>query len=318
MKSRINICLDQLVFLTGFLLLVAAGSPTLWAQNDQDEELETPDPEQVELRTKDGFTLSAIWYAPRDPEAGKETAPVLLVHDFGSSCKKYGNGSADDSGIARWLQEAGFAVLMADLRGHGNSKTDPQGNEIDLDRVGKRQLPAYLEDLEACKRFLVRKNNEGEVNIQMLTMIVAGEMSVIGAEWVNRDWLYAYDSRGNRQGADVRALIMLGPKLTCQGVKLLPSLKKGVMAGRGAAALPTMILVGGNSRARGEVDDMTELMERTRGRDLFNKTVDVKRTSENADGEDLLAMQRAPAVIKQYIEDNVLEMKDSLRWEKRD
>lgn len=73
-------------------------------------------PAAVTIPAADGLQLSAAYYAPviYEPVAGHLAPGVLLLHMLGGS-------RADWSEFARGLQEAGFAVLALDLRGHGES-----------------------------------------------------------------------------------------------------------------------------------------------------------------------------------------------------
>ena len=76
------------------------------------------------LMTSDGVPLQVVYY----PSQGKATATVILVHDIGGSEKTVRK-------LASGLQQAGCAVAVPDLRGHGASKRP------DLD-VSKKNLPA--------------------------------------------------------------------------------------------------------------------------------------------------------------------------------
>ena len=64
------------------------------------------------LRTPDGFTLAAAFYAPE----GEGPFPgVLLSHMFGSNKEAWGP-------VPALLNGAGYAVLTYDFRGHGQSE----------------------------------------------------------------------------------------------------------------------------------------------------------------------------------------------------
>ncbi|UPT74581.1 MAG: alpha/beta fold hydrolase [Elusimicrobiota bacterium] len=74
--------------------------------------------EPVELKTVDGWTLKAT-FAPSVP--GKMT--LLLLHGTGQR-------KEDWKRLAFPLTRAGYGVLAVDLRGHGDSRTAPSGEEI--------------------------------------------------------------------------------------------------------------------------------------------------------------------------------------------
>lgn len=104
-----------------------------------------PKPEIVELETKDGVKLTCTWFPPegagkpakpdgkataptaQPTSGGKTTAPFILLHDWDRS-------RTDLLNFGRFLQVAGHAVIVPDLRGHGDSLTveDPTGRLIGL------------------------------------------------------------------------------------------------------------------------------------------------------------------------------------------
>jgi len=68
--------------------------------------------QKVKFQTGDGVELHGHWYA----SANKNPPVVLFLHALGE------NGNADEwRKLAKTLQKEGFAVLMFDFRGHGNS-----------------------------------------------------------------------------------------------------------------------------------------------------------------------------------------------------
>jgi hypothetical protein len=116
------------------------------------------------------------------------------------------------------LQENyGHAVLVPDLRAHGDS-IDVVGSKL---KLNVNQLnPAHYErmisdDLEACKKFLMGKNNAGQLNIDKLCMVGAEMGSVIALNWAMRDW-HARQLVGLRQGQDVKALVLISPEWTIE------------------------------------------------------------------------------------------------------
>lgn len=74
--------------------------------------------EPVELKTIDGWTLKAV-FAPSVP--GKMT--LLLLHGTGQR-------KEDWKRLAFPLTRAGYGVMAVDLRGHGESRTSPSGEEM--------------------------------------------------------------------------------------------------------------------------------------------------------------------------------------------
>jgi alpha-beta hydrolase superfamily lysophospholipase len=74
--------------------------------------------EPVELKTVDGWALKAM-FAPSVP--GKMT--LLLLHGTGQR-------KEDWKRLAFPLTRAGYGVMAVDLRGHGESRTSPSGEEL--------------------------------------------------------------------------------------------------------------------------------------------------------------------------------------------
>lgn len=73
--------------------------------------------EQVRLTTYDDIELAAHLYLP---EGGAEWSPgIVLCHGFGSSKERHAD-------FGQMAAEAGFATLIPDLRGHGES-----GGQVD-------------------------------------------------------------------------------------------------------------------------------------------------------------------------------------------
>ena len=74
--------------------------------------------EPAELKTVDGWTLKAM-FAPSEP--GKMT--LLLLHGTGQR-------KEDWKRLAFPLTRAGYGVMAVDLRGHGESRVSPSGEEL--------------------------------------------------------------------------------------------------------------------------------------------------------------------------------------------
>jgi pimeloyl-ACP methyl ester carboxylesterase len=99
---------------------------------------------EVTVESEDGLELSA-WWAPGDPGVAPQQAAVL-VHGWG------GNKSEEHVlETASLYADAGYAVLMLDLRGHGESE-------------GKRRTLAYQEvrDVRGALGWLQERGFAGE------------------------------------------------------------------------------------------------------------------------------------------------------------
>jgi pimeloyl-ACP methyl ester carboxylesterase len=176
-----------------------------------------PEPEDVKLTTKDGVTLTATYYPGT---AKKETVPIIMIHDIDGQ-------RGDYHGLASYLQTFGYASIVPDLRGHGQSRTQtyPNGNNgtIDGDKLKGPALEACWLDIEACKKFLLEKNNEGELNIDQLCVIGAEFGGILAVRWAAKDWSWpALTSQ--KQGQDVKAIVLLSPQASYKGVAVRDAL----------------------------------------------------------------------------------------------
>ncbi|MEX0979005.1 MAG: alpha/beta fold hydrolase [Pirellulales bacterium] len=187
-------------------LLLATTALALGVQNAaaQDKKKDEPlPPVAVALKTSDGVALAATYYPSR---LGKDAAVVILVH-------AYEGNRSDFEVLSLALQRAGHAVIAPDLRGHGES-TGASGEvrATDFDAMVRR-------DLEAVKRFLIEKNNAGELNIERLGMVGVEMGALIAINWAALDWSWPMLATG-KQGQDVKALAVISPEWIYKGLKI--------------------------------------------------------------------------------------------------
>jgi pimeloyl-ACP methyl ester carboxylesterase len=253
--------------LLGCPVLTALGQPATPRQPaaraaaDQDK-LTIPAKERVALTSRDGVALAADFYPGGFQQFGdkvrrmdgKSVVPVILVHGIG------GRGS-DFETFALGLQSMGHAVLAPDLRGHGQSITrrTPAGMvQIDPERFRPQDLMTMIWDIEAAKRFLLDKNNEGLVNIELLAAVGAEFGALVTLNWAVHDWnrpqLPAY-----KQGRDVKVLVLLSPPAAYRGMSSRAATQHPMVGTR----LPTLIAVGANdTTAVRDADRLFTLFER--------------------------------------------------------
>src|SRR5258706_10886462 len=122
-----------------------------------EEKEELPEPENVSLETKDGVAIKATYYASLFK---KKAVPIIMLHGW--------EGNRGDYHVmAGVLQAQGYAVICPDLRGHGQSlKNKATGGEFDLEKLKGPEIEKIVLDVEACKQFLIQKNNAGELNVE--------------------------------------------------------------------------------------------------------------------------------------------------------
>jgi len=111
--------------------------------------------------------------------------------------------------------------LTPDLRGHGDS-TQVQGATRPLE-ADSMPTAAFLAmphaDMEACKKFLMDKNNEGELNIEKLCLVGAEMGAVVATEYARLDWSWPVLATG-KQGQDVKALVLISPQWAFRGLQV--------------------------------------------------------------------------------------------------
>jgi pimeloyl-ACP methyl ester carboxylesterase len=194
---------------------LAAGRVHAQAAAAKDKDKPAP-PEDVKFTTKDGWEIHATYYPGK---LKKNAVPFIMLHGFGGS-------RADYDGLAKYLQSLGHAAIVPDLRGHGQSNTrpGPKGETVEEpEDLSNNEIKGFAADVEACKKFLREKNNAGELNIEMLTVIGADVSCITALQWSNYDWnvqnLPAY-----KQGKDVKMVVLLSPTQSFKGNSISPTM----------------------------------------------------------------------------------------------
>lgn len=236
------------------VLLVPAGS---LAQPAGKEE-EPPEPEDVELQTTDGVSLQATYYGSL---VGKNAVPVILLHGFKGDRRDFDE-------LALFLQQAGHAVIVPDLRGHGEStKMQRPGSGVSMtmspSSLRKDDIIAMSAkdgDLEAVKRFLMKKNNAGELNIEKLCVVGAEMGATVALNWTALDWSWPALATG-KQGQDVKALVLISPQWAYKGVPITAAANTPAVR----SELSIMIIVGkGDSSSSRDAARIYKALEKFR------------------------------------------------------
>jgi pimeloyl-ACP methyl ester carboxylesterase len=199
-----------------------AAGPAL-GQTRPDKKPETAAPEDLVRTTGDGLQLVMTYY-PGVKNKQNVPIPVVLFHGWKQS-------RADYRRLALVLQAQGYAVLVPDLRGHGDSKTF-KGSEkkLEVDRPSPKLSNQILnQDLRTIKEFLWKKNNEGELNIDKLCLVGAEMGASVALNFAMAD---AAEQDGNsvpspnyKVGRFVKALVLISPTLSFAGLPVRPALQ---------------------------------------------------------------------------------------------
>lgn len=278
------------------------------------EKIETPEVEVVEIQSKDGVLLKCLWYGGTNE---KETIPVIMLHEWGGNREQMAE-------YARSLQEKkGHAVIVPDLRGHGESTNTRFGDKLELDKFRPDQIAAAVADIEACKKFLVKKNNDGELNIDLLTVVAEGVSCIHAVKWAVGDWQYSYFG-GIKQGSDVKSLILMGAPKSYRGIKLTQDVKNGIFTGSPKQSLSMMFLGDADAGEKSvrETKSIYQGMKRLRDADdeedafiyfyeyLTKKQVKVVK---NEEGQELAFAD----FLGFYVDKQNERFKDAYRWQDR-
>ena len=224
-----------------------------WATAAEEEEL--PAPVEVsghKLLAADGLQLSATFYPGT---RGQDTVPVILLHMWKGSGKDY-------AGLAPTLQRQGHAVLVPDLRGHGDSAGGAfGGRKLDAAKLSANH---YYEmrygDMELLRKFLVEKNDAGELNLNKLCIVGAEMGAVVAVYYALNDWTQIR-REANRAAAaqDVKGLVLISPDWDFRGMPLNKPLGHPLVR----SVISMMIVVGKeDSRSLGEANRVHNVLKK--------------------------------------------------------
>jgi len=225
---------------------------------------ERPAPRALSLTTPDGVTLRAMYF-PSDK--GKEAIPVILLHEWQGQSSPY-------AAIVKVLWDAGCAVIVPELRGHGGSKEQEvagRKRDFDINRMGKNDVMNMINiDLETVKKFLVEENNAQKLNLNALTLIGIREGAILASHWAVRD--LNFPSVGAlKQGQDVKAMVLISPERIIKGVSLDEPLNDRLFV-----QLPFQIIVGTGSRQGNETERYFKKLEGMKKRMARGEVTDLQ------------------------------------------
>lgn len=297
------------------------------------KQVEIPKPEHLILDTSDGVRLKCTYFAPPKVETveGEEARPVLpfiLLHDWDGDRRQLFT-------YASFLQRAGHAAIVPDLRGHGESvQVQGVSKPIDYQKFRKQEVMSAQKDIERCKKFLVQRHNKQELNVDLLCVVAVGETSVLAVQWTLNDW-FAYpamDADGIKQGQDVKALMLVSPVKKIAGISMLQNLKHPLYTGAGGAALPMLVLWGAAEDTARESEAIAKLIEKSRP-DVSKIEDDAKRLESTSffsvpvrkykfSGVELMEAQRVknfwPYISNKLFEQKVVAQAENFPWVSRE
>jgi pimeloyl-ACP methyl ester carboxylesterase len=213
------------------------------ADKEKKDDKEKPRPPQdVTLSTSDGVQIVATYFPGTK---GKESVPVVLLHVWKRSRKDYND-------LALHLQSQGCAVLVPDLRGHGDSTVGAGTKAKTLD-AAKFSTPQFAlmatADMKAVKDYLWERHNAGELNLNKLGLVGAEMGATVAVEFSFGLDAAGY-GEGDRPGRPyygglqvgrfVKALVLLSPEWAFKGLHMGKAMADKTLRGQ----LAVMLLVG--------------------------------------------------------------------------
>jgi pimeloyl-ACP methyl ester carboxylesterase len=214
-------------------LLLGAAAPPEEEKKDGEKD-EVPAAEDITLTTADGVQLAATyWPGTKKKEHQKETVPVVLLHAWKGSRHDYKD-------LATSLQAMGHAVLAPDLRGHGDSTSIRGGGTLNAANMVPAQFGLMVtRDMDAVKRFLWDKNNEGKLNLNRLCIVGAEMGAMVAMDFTLIDW--NTPPYGPLQlGQFVKAVVLISPEPSFKGLTM-----RAALANRDIRSLLAVYLIVG-------------------------------------------------------------------------
>jgi hypothetical protein len=224
--------------------------------------------------------------------------------------------------LAEFLQQNyKFSVIVPDLRGHGES-TYVVGRKQPLvaSKIKKDQASLITNDIERCKKFLMEKNNLGELNIEMLTIVAVGKLGVAAVQWAFDDWQWQ-PLGGLKQGQDVKAVMMISPERKLLGLSMTQNLKTDLFTGRNTKPLAVYLTWSAKDEtADREGNSIAKLLEKPRSK-LDDSMLLVRQPyNTNLDGTGLVRDPKHKVVfqdIAKFVNDKLTANKELMPWQNR-
>ena len=250
---------------------------------------------------------------------GKDSIPVVLLHDYKGSRKDFAE-------LAPMLQkDLGCAVLVPDLRGHGDSTKMKNGTKLDVSKFRPAQWANMAsQDMAAIRLYLLEENNgQGKapkLNLNKLCVVGVGMGAGVALEFARNDW---NSSRVGRfqTGEFCKALVLVSPEVrTSHSLNLLEILKD-----ENVRSQPSVMLLFGKDGSKAkDADRVNKLLEpahRLAGKLSKEEQADLQTLyyvplDTALKGPNLLTEKSlgAPDLIKQFISRRVVECKAAKKY----
>ncbi len=234
------------------LLAFLLPSISVFAAEDDAPKVVVPPSKEVSLETKDGVVIKCTYYGGARGEDidSKATVPVILLHGWqGNRIEMDGFSEKLRRTInPKTNREYGHAVIIPDLRGHGESTVRrvpnrEEGQTFTTDDLRPEDFERMYLDLEAVKKYLLERHNAGELNIELLCIVGSEMSSIVALNWAILDWEWP-TLPTFKQGKDVKAYVLVSPPQKFNRLTINQPLNNDLIR----KELSAMILVGNKDR----------------------------------------------------------------------
>jgi len=202
-----------LLALMAIVIVMPMGTGGLLGAEDSERPVPAPEELGGQQLVSKGLQLSATFYPGTE---GKENVPVILLHMFKGDGKEYAE-------LAPFLQRRGCAVLVPDLRGHGESTESVFGAPpLEAAKMPREHYSFMLyDDMETFREFLVKKNDEGELNLNKLCIVGAEMGAAVATYYASHDWTTPRrEANRAAPSQDVKGLVLISPDWDFKGMPL--------------------------------------------------------------------------------------------------
>jgi pimeloyl-ACP methyl ester carboxylesterase len=132
----------------------------------------------VNFLTDDGVSIIGSYYSPlkvvsnASSSSTTTTPTVILLHMLGR------NRSTWNAFASTLSQKEGYAVLSIDLRGHGESVKQNNGNTISFQSFSPDDYNKMVLDVKAAKQFLITNKNANPNNISIVGASIGANVAI--------------------------------------------------------------------------------------------------------------------------------------------
>ena len=129
---------------------------------------------EIEYETADKFLISATLTYPK--EKGKIYPVIILLHSIGMSSKDWGT-------LPQQFNEAGFAVLSVDLRGHGKSVYNINLDKKYWQHMSLKAFAKYPKDVAGLMEYVQQQHkNVSFANYAIVGADIGANTAVLAAQ----------------------------------------------------------------------------------------------------------------------------------------